>query len=222
MRPFSSAYDVIIVCARPAGAATAMILARAGLDVLVIDRSRYGADTLSTHALMRAGVVQLQRWGLLDDVVSAGTPAVRTTTVTYRDGEVTIAIEPSHGVDALYPSRRTVLDPLLVDAACAVGATFEYGTSFTGVPRDRAGRVDGVEGRDRHGHVVRYPSRWVVGADGSWSIVADAVGAPIERLGVGATAQRGDERGGRGGRPTRRATCAQRERSVSVRPSARE
>ena len=59
-------HDVVIVGARAAGAATAMLLARAGLDVLVVDRSRYGADTLSTHALMRGGVMQLHRWGVLD------------------------------------------------------------------------------------------------------------------------------------------------------------
>ena len=70
----ASRHDVIVVGARAAGAATAMLLARSGLDVLVLDRGRYGADTLSTHALMRGGVVQLHRWGLLDAVVAAGTP----------------------------------------------------------------------------------------------------------------------------------------------------
>ena len=115
-------HDVVVVGARAAGAATAMLLARAGLDVLVVDRSRYGADTLSTHALMRAGVVQLHRWGLLDEIVAAGTPAVRTTTFTFADEEVRITIKPSHGVDALYAPRRTVLDPILVDAARAAGA----------------------------------------------------------------------------------------------------
>ena len=65
-----------------------MLLARAGLRVLVVDRSRYGADTLSTHALMRGGVLQLHRWGLLDRVVDAGTPAVRRTTFRYADEEV--------------------------------------------------------------------------------------------------------------------------------------
>ncbi len=52
-------YDAVVVGARAAGAATAMLLARHGLRVLVVDRSRYGADTLSTHALMRGGVLQL-------------------------------------------------------------------------------------------------------------------------------------------------------------------
>ena len=62
----TSPYDVVVVGARPAGAATAMLLARAGLQVLVVDRSSYGADTVSTHGLMRGGVLQLARWGLLD------------------------------------------------------------------------------------------------------------------------------------------------------------
>ncbi len=187
MNHISSTHDVVVVGARAAGAATAMLLARAGLDVLVVDRSRYGADTLSTHALMRAGVVQLHRWGLLD-AVAASTPAVRRTTFTYADAEVSITIKPSHGVDALYAPRRTVLDPILVDAARAAGARVEYGTTITGVTRDRTGRVDGIVGRDDRARAVQYAARWVVGADGLGSVVARAVDAPIERHGTGATA----------------------------------
>jgi 2-polyprenyl-6-methoxyphenol hydroxylase-like FAD-dependent oxidoreductase len=112
-----SSHDVVIVGARAAGAAAALVLARAGIDVVVVDRSRYGADTLSTHALMRAGVVQLHRWGLLESVIAAGTPAVRKTTFVYADETIPLPIKPSHGVDALYAPRRTVLDPILVDAA---------------------------------------------------------------------------------------------------------
>ena len=66
-------YDVIVVGARAAGAATAMLLARGGLRTLLLDRSAFGSDTLSTHALMRGGVLQLSRWGLLDEIVAAGT-----------------------------------------------------------------------------------------------------------------------------------------------------
>src|SRR6478609_896924 len=116
-----SHHDVVIVGSRAAGAATAMLLARAGLDVLVLDRSPTGTDTLSTHALMRGAVVQLHRWGLLDAVVAAGTPAVRATTFSYASDEITVPVKLSHGVDALYAPRRTVLDPILVDAAEALG-----------------------------------------------------------------------------------------------------
>ena len=180
-------HDVVIVGARAAGAATALLLARAGLDVLVVDQGRYGADTLSTHALMRAGVVLLHRWGLLDAVVAAGTPAVRTMTFRYATDDVTVPIKPAHGVDALYAPRRTVLDPILVDAARAAGATFRYGVTVTDVHRDQNGRVDGIAGRDQRGD-RRVAGRWVVGADGIRSRVAAAVDAPIEVQGTGAIA----------------------------------
>ena len=86
-QPIHKAYDVVIVGARVAGAATAMLLAAAGLRVLVFDKSRYGTDTVSTHALMRPAVLLLERWGLLDTLDEAGTPAVRKTTFWYSDGE---------------------------------------------------------------------------------------------------------------------------------------
>jgi 2-polyprenyl-6-methoxyphenol hydroxylase-like FAD-dependent oxidoreductase len=96
-----STYDVIIVGARCAGSATAMLLARRGLRVLALDRARYGSDTVSTHALMRGGVLQLQRWGLLDEIVAAGTPPVRRVTFHYPDETTGISLKPAAGVHAL-------------------------------------------------------------------------------------------------------------------------
>src|SRR5262245_24285281 len=98
--------DAVIVGARCAGAATAMLLARAGARVLLIDKGKYGTDTLSTHALMRGAVLQLTRWGVLPAVVAAGTPAVRKTTFSYGHQDVSVSIEPRFGVDALYAPRR--------------------------------------------------------------------------------------------------------------------
>src|SRR6516162_11333388 len=105
-------YDVVIAGARCAGAATALLLARQGARVLVLDKSRYGTDTLSTHALMRGAVVQLHRWGVLPRVVEAGTPPVRSTTFHLRDADTTIPIKPKHGVEALYAPRRRTLDAI--------------------------------------------------------------------------------------------------------------
>ena len=99
-------YDVIIAGARCAGAATALLLARQGARVLVLDKSRYGTDTLSTHALMRGAVLQLHRWGLLPAVAGAGTPPVRSTTFHLADAVTTIPVKPRHGVEALYAPRR--------------------------------------------------------------------------------------------------------------------
>lgn len=177
-------YDVAVVGARAAGAATAFLLARAGLRVLVVDRSRYGTDTMSTHALMRGGVLQLSRWGLLDEIVAAGTPAVRRTTFRYGDNVVPIAVKPAHGVDVLYAPRRTVLDPVLVDAAARAGADVRFGVAVSDVERDNNGVVTGVVGRSRDGSPFHARARIVVGADGIRSTVAERVDAPFERVGT--------------------------------------
>jgi 2-polyprenyl-6-methoxyphenol hydroxylase-like FAD-dependent oxidoreductase len=181
----SSRHDVVVVGARAAGAATALLLARAGLDVLVVDRSPAGTDTLSTHALLRPAVMQLHRWGVLDAVIAAGTPPVRRTTFVYADDVVPIPIKASHGVDALYAPRRTVLDPILTTAAAEAGAEIHYETTVTGVVRDGSGRVTGVAGTARGGP-VQHLGRWIIGADGVRSVIARAVDAAIERRGTGA------------------------------------
>src|SRR5678815_3512178 len=102
-------FDVVVVGARCAGAATALLLARRGLRVLAIDRGRYGSDTVSTHALMRAGVVQLSRWGVLEGIKAAATPVVRSTSFHYGDEVVAVPIKPQHDIDGLYAPRRTCL-----------------------------------------------------------------------------------------------------------------
>jgi len=181
-------YDVIVVGARVGGAATAMLLARHGLRVLLVDRGRYGTDTLSTHALMRGGVFLLSRWGLLDRIVEAGTPPVRRTRFEYGDGDVSITIKPTAGVDALYAPRRTVLDRLLVDAAAAAGAEVRFGFTVSALLRDGAGRVVGVHGRDRTGDTVAVHAGLVVGADGIRSTVAREAGAATVRRGSAASA----------------------------------
>src|SRR5262245_36511639 len=134
-------YDVVIVGARCAGAATALLLARRGLRVLAIDRGRHGSDTVSTHALMRAGVLQLARWGVLDAVKAAGTPVVRSTSFHYGDDVVTVQIKPHNDVEGLYAPRRTVIDRLLVDAARRAGAEIVFDTQLVDLVRDVHDRV---------------------------------------------------------------------------------
>jgi flavin-dependent dehydrogenase len=170
-------FDVLVVGARCAGAATALLLARAGARVLVVDRGVYGTDTVSTHALMRGGVMQLQRWGVLPRIERAGTPAVRTTMFAYRTHQVSVAIEPRHGVDALYAPRRTVLDRALVDEATLAGAEFSYRTFFADLLRDSHERVNGaviVSGNGR----LSVHADLVIGADGMHSTVAQHTQAP--------------------------------------------
>ena len=169
--------DAVIVGARCAGAATAMLLARAGARVLLIDKGKYGTDALSTHALMRGAVLQLTRWGLLPAVVAAGTPPVRTTTFSYSRQDVTVHIEPKFGVEALYAPRRRVLDRILVDAAIESGVEVRYGVRVDGVTRGDDGRVRGITAT-AGGARLAIEADLVVGADGLHSTIAAAVGSP--------------------------------------------
>jgi flavin-dependent dehydrogenase len=174
-------YDAVIVGARAAGASTAMLLARKGMKVLVVDRARYGSDTLSTHALMRTGVVQLHRWGLLDRVKESGAPAVSRVVFRYPDESVAVDLASSGGVGSLYAPRRTVLDRILVDAAREAGAEVSFGVVVDDLKRDSAGRVTGITARDDHGEELDVTADIVVGADGIRSIVAQSAGARVVR-----------------------------------------
>jgi flavin-dependent dehydrogenase len=183
-----SIYDVVVVGGRVAGASTAMLLARAGLSVALLDRSAYGTDTLSTHALMRPGVLQLSRWGLLDQLVAAGTPPVRRTTFYYPDADpVRVSIKPSAGVDALYAPRRHLLDRVLVDAAADAGAEVMHRSKVTALLRDRYDRVVGVRATGRAGE-RDIRAVMTVGADGVRSRVAHDAGASVVRQGKAAGA----------------------------------
>lgn len=183
-----SRYDVVVVGARPAGAGTALLLARQGARVLVIDRGQYGTDALSTHALMRGGVLQLARWGVLPLIVSAGTPPVTRATFVYAGEPLDVAVKPKDGVDALYAPRRTVLDPAIVDTAVDAGVDLAYGTRLAELLRHTDGRVHGVVAADEAGAVRAIEADIVIGADGLRSHLARLTGARETRTGQAAAA----------------------------------
>jgi flavin-dependent dehydrogenase len=178
-----SHHDVVVVGGRVAGSATAMLLARLGHDVVVLDQASFPSDTVSTHSIARSGVVQLRRWGLLNDVLDSGTPAIRQVTFNAAGASVTRTIKDKAGVDFLVAPRRYVLDTILATAAEHAGAEVRSGVTVTGLQRDGRGRVVGVDGRDRSGAMVELGARFVVGADGLRSRVAELVGAAINEAG---------------------------------------
>jgi hypothetical protein len=105
-------YDAIVVGARCAGSPTAMLLARKGYRVLVVDRATFPSDTLSTHVLHPPGAAALKTWGLLDRLTATGCPPIDTYAFDF--GPFTI--EGAPGTDdspVAYCPRRTVLDKLL-------------------------------------------------------------------------------------------------------------
>jgi flavin-dependent dehydrogenase len=182
--------DVVVVGARCAGAATAMLLARQGHDVVLVDRYLNPHDKVSTHSIARSGVVQLSRWGLLDEVLDRGTPPLTHVTFHTPNGADRRRITDRAGVDHLVAPRRNVLDEVMLGAAIRAGVRVHTGVRVRGVHRTEGGRVDGVFGTRRSGELVRFGARFVVGADGLTSVIARSVGARVvdSRPTPGATA----------------------------------
>ena len=166
-------YDVIIVGARCAGSPLGALLARNGYDVLIVDRATFPSDTISTHLVHPLGVAALKRWGVLDEVIASGCPAIHTYSFDF--GPVAISGSPGHADSPVaYCPRRTVLDKILVDAAVRAGAEVREGFTVEEVVTEN-GRVTGIRGHLRGGRTVTERARVVVGADGRNSLVAKAV-----------------------------------------------
>ena len=167
------AYDAIIVGARCAGSPTAMLLARKGYRVLVVDRATFPSDTVSTHVVQPLAVAALARWGLLDRLTATGCPPIHTYAFDF--GPVTISGAPgTKDTPVAYCPRRTVLDKLLVDAAAEAGAEIREGFAVEEVLIED-GRVVGIKGRSKGAATVTERAQVVVGADGRHSLVAEAV-----------------------------------------------
>jgi flavin-dependent dehydrogenase len=174
-----SQHEVAVVGARAGGGALAMLLARVGHDVVVLDRALLPSDTLSTHSINRGGVVQLHRWGLLDEVLASGAPAIRQVTFHTPDGSLTRKVKDRAGVDLVVAPRRHALDTIVARAAADAGASLRLGVNVTDVRRDAMGRVTGLSARGPDGEAVEVDAKVVIGADGLRSHVARSVGAPL-------------------------------------------
>lgn len=167
-------YDVIVVGARCAGSPTAMLLARRGHRVLVVDRSSFPSDTVSTLVIHAPGLAALRRCGLLDQVVATGCPPLATYTFDFGPVVISGTPRPQDGISAAYAPRRIVLDKILVDAAAEAGAEVREGFAVEGLVVED-GCVVGIQGRGPDGESVRARAKVVVGADGHNSHVARAV-----------------------------------------------
>src|SRR4029453_9083036 len=131
--------------------------------------------------LMRAGVLQLHRFGVLPRIVEHPTPAIRSVSFIYGEDEVQVVGKPRDGVDALYAPRRTILDRAIVDAAADAGVHFSYGTTIVDVVRASDGRVLGVVVKQDSGAARSLRAGLVIGADGVRSALAPLVEADVTR-----------------------------------------
>jgi 2-polyprenyl-6-methoxyphenol hydroxylase-like FAD-dependent oxidoreductase len=169
-------YDAIIVGARCAGAPTAMLLARKGYRILLVDKATFPSDTISTHIIWPHGAEVMDRWGLLDRLAATGCPPVARRLI-FDVGPFALkggVTDTNAGRGGFCP-RRTVLDKLLVDAAVASGVELREGFSVDTLVWE-GDRVAGIKGRSRSGDPVEERARMVIGADGVHSLVARSVG----------------------------------------------
>lgn len=171
-------YDAIIVGARCAGSPLAMLLARKGYRVLLLDKAAFPSDTISTHHIHQPGVARLKRWGLLDKIQATNVPA--TTSIRFDVGPFALTGTPpaADGNSDAYAPRRRVLDKILVDAAVAAGAELRERFTVEELTTE-GGTVTGIRGRDANGATVTEKARIVIGADGARSFVAQNVKAPV-------------------------------------------
>lgn len=170
-------YDAIVIGARCAGSPTAMLLARQGHRVLLVDRAAFPSDTMSTHLIHPHGLAALRRWGLLDDLIATGAPALPTLRLDFGPVVLDGAPTPVDEISEHYAPRRRVLDKLLLDAAVRAGADVRTQVSVTGLLRTGE-RVCGVHFSRAGGPDIRVLARIVIGADGVHSTLAKHVGAP--------------------------------------------
>ena len=166
-------YDAIIVGARCAGSPTAMLLARSGYRVLVVDKATFPSDTLSTHFLTSQGVKSLADWGLLGRVMATGCPPITDLSISWGGIVMPSIADPNY---APICPRRTVLDAILVDAAREAGAEVREGVSLDDLIVED-GVVAGIRGHNRDGQQVEERAQIVVGADGKNSRVAEKADA---------------------------------------------
>jgi len=177
-------YDAIVVGARCAGAPTALLLARKGYKVLLLDRGTFPSDMpFSNHYVHQTGSARLKRWGLLDALKASNCPPIYTNHFDYGAFSLTGSPVPAEGgVTEAFAPRRIRLDQILVDAAVNAGVELREGFSVQEVLFED-GRVTGIRGQQRNRPAVTEHARITVGADGMFSVVAKAVKAPEYKTG---------------------------------------
>jgi len=173
--------EVIVVGGGPAGASAAHSLARAGVDVLLLDRAKFPRDKTCAEYLSPQAARILSDMNVLDEIERTR-PAhlagmrVRAPDGHFADGE----FASTHGFhpfrDYGLAVRRTVLDAIVLNGARAAGARVEELARVTDVTKDEAGRVNGVTVIGPNGEARSLTSRFVVGADGLRSVVGKRLG----------------------------------------------
>jgi flavin-dependent dehydrogenase len=177
--PERSAAEVLVAGAGPGGSATAILLARAGLRVVLVDRSAFPRDKACSEYMSPEAVRVLDRLGVVESLEAAGGVALVGTSVTAArgsrlHGEFARAGHSPFRSTGLSVSRR-VLDAALVEAARGAGVEVLERTALEELLHEDGG-VAGAVLRGRDGTIRSLRARLTVGADGLRSVVARRLG----------------------------------------------
>jgi 2,4-dichlorophenol 6-monooxygenase len=186
--------DVLVIGSGPAGASAALFLATEGIDHIVVTKYRWTANTPRAHITNSRTVEIMRDLGIEDDIKANGTPQrlmgdtvfcsslsgeeigrVRTWgTHPARLADYTLA-SPSEPCDL----PQTLLEPILVGHAASRGSRIRFDTEYINLVEHGEGVT--VRVRDRlRGHEYDIAAKYVIGADGGRSKVAQDIGLPFE------------------------------------------
>jgi flavin-dependent dehydrogenase len=170
-------YDAIIVGARCAGAATGMLLARKGYEVLLVDRSAFPSEVPQGHFIHRHGPPRLARWGVLDRLIATNCPAVTSNVTDFGDFPLEAIDLVADDIPLGVGPRRSALDQVLVSAAVEAGVELRTRVLVEGVLTEHD-RVTGIRARTLDGGTLVVEQASVtIGADGRHSRIAALVQA---------------------------------------------
>jgi 2-polyprenyl-6-methoxyphenol hydroxylase-like FAD-dependent oxidoreductase len=157
-------YDAIVVGARCAGSPTAVLLARKGYRVLLVDRASFPSEVVNGYYLQRHAVARLKCGGLLDKLRNSNCPPLRTPHLRFGDFSLNGSPPPADDVSGGYAPRRIVLDKILVDAAVQAGAELRESFSLEQLQWD-GDHVTGVHTHTKAGTAITESARIMIGAD---------------------------------------------------------
>ena len=158
--------DAVVVGAGPSGATTALLLARGGHDVVLVDRARFPRDKACGEGVMPPGVEALRRLGVHEQVLATGARPIRGVTYQLQAGGPSVHVPfpapPEGGPPEGLGVRRTSFDDVLLGAVRREPrATLREGERVTGLFRDASQGVAGINTT-----AGKISARIVIGADG--------------------------------------------------------
>ncbi len=170
-------FDVAVVGARVAGSATALLLARKGYRVLMLDRAVFPSDTISTHIVWQRGMSFLAEWGVAGRILAMNAPAMDTVSLDFGPVVLTGTPPPVGRATHFVAPRRTHLDKILLDAAAEAGVEIREACTLEDLVFED-GVVRGIRARSKSHKVTAERASVVIGADGVHSAVARLVDSP--------------------------------------------